>query len=132
MATSLTTAELGELELLLAAPERVEIHGPDRLWRAHLLGAILATAAMSFGPAQAASPEPAPSFVPGAQVTVPGGQEPLVAAAMRRAGAHEIATATRSTQVAMFPFPYSATVAGTELRGQVEAYVGATPGLLPR
>ncbi|OUL98782.1 hypothetical protein [Variovorax sp. JS1663] len=120
-----------ELELLLAAPERVEIHGSDRKWRAHLLGAIMATAAMSFGPVQAAAPEPAPSFVPGAQATAPGAQEALVAAAMRRAGAQEIATATRSTQVAMFPFPYRATLAGTELRGQVGDYVSANPGLLP-
>ena len=54
-----------------------------------------------------------------------------MAAAMRRAGAQEIATATRSTQVAMFPFPYRATLAGTELRGQVGDYVSANPGLLP-
>ncbi|VTU44095.1 hypothetical protein [Variovorax sp. RA8] len=120
-----------DLELLLAAPERVEIHGSDRKWRAHLLGAIMATAAMSFGPVQAAAPEPAPSFVPGAQATAPGAQQSLVAAAMQRAGAQEIATATRSTQVVMFPFPYSATLAGTELRGRVGAYVSANPGLLP-
>lgn len=119
------------LELLLASPERVEIHGSDRKWCAHLLGAIMATAAMSFGPVQAATAEPAPSFVPGAQATAPSSHEPLVAAAMRRAGAHEIATATRSTQVAMFPFPYRATMAGTELGDKVDDYVSANPGLLP-
>ncbi|MDN8617194.1 hypothetical protein [Variovorax ginsengisoli] len=123
--------ERADLEALLAAPERIEIHGGDRMWRAHLLGAIMATAAMSFGPAQAEVPEPAPSFVPGDQATVPGAQESLVDAAMRRAGAQVIATASRSTQVAMFPFPYHARLAGTELRGQVDAYVDANPGLLP-
>lgn len=122
--------ERADLEALLAEPERIEIHGGDRMWRAHLLGAIMATAAMSFGPAQAEAAEPAPSFVPGAQATVPGAQETLVAAAMRRAGAQEIATASRSTQVSMFAFTYGATLAGTELRGQVDTYVGANPGLL--
>jgi hypothetical protein len=123
--------ERADLEALIAEPERIELHGGDRVWRAHLLGAIMATAALSFGPAQAEAPERAPSSVPGAQVTVPDAQGTLLAAAMRRAGAQEIATSSRSTQVAMFPFPYRATLDGNELRGQVDAYVGANPGLLP-
>lgn len=123
--------ERAALEALIAAPERVEIHGTDRLWRAHLLGALMATAAMSFGPAQAAPFDPAPSFVPGAPAPAVQSHETSVAATMRRAGALEIATATSSTQVAMFPFAFSATLAGTELRGRVEDYVSATAGLLP-
>lgn len=122
--------ERAALEALIAAPERIEIQGSDCVWRAHLVGAIMAGAAMSFGPVHAAPSDPAPSFVPGAQTAGAGSQQAAVATAMRRAGAHEIATATRSTQVAMFPFAYSAAAAGTVPRGQVNEFVKATPGLL--
>ncbi|CAN7779219.1 hypothetical protein LJR290_008000 [Variovorax sp. LjRoot290] len=122
--------ELAELEALLAAPERVEIHGSDRKWRAHLLGTLMAAAALSFGNAQA-GPESAGLPVAAAAAGSETAFEASVAAAMRRAGAQQIATATRSTKVSAFPFAYSATLSGPELGRQVERFVSRSPGLLP-
>jgi hypothetical protein len=123
----LNPMERAELEALLVAPERIEIHGADRAWRAQLLGAVMAMAALSFGDVQAA-PAPAPVT----PVIAPAQDPPdSLAAAMRRAGAHAIATATRSTTVSMFGFGYSARLSGPELSAQVSRFVSSTPNLLP-
>lgn len=118
--------ERAELEALLAAPERIEIHGRDRAWRAHLLGSVMAVAALSFGDVQAEPAAPASAI--SATQQAPTG---ALAAAMRRAGAQEIATATRSTTVSMFGFGYSATVSGSDLGAQVTQFVSRTQNLLP-
>lgn len=119
--------ERAELEALLAAPERIEIHGRDRAWRAQLLGAVMAVAALSFGDVHAAAAA-APNPVISASQPAPA---EAMAAALRRAGAQEIATATRSTTVSMFGFGYSASLSGPDLSAQVSQFVSKTPNLLP-
>lgn len=46
-----SAAERAQLEAMLAEPEVVEVHGNDTTWKNGVIGAIMATAAMSFAPA---------------------------------------------------------------------------------
>ena len=46
-----SAAERARLEAMLAEPEVVEVHGNDSAWKNGVIGAIMATAAMSFAPA---------------------------------------------------------------------------------
>jgi len=46
-----TAAESAALSQMLEAPEVIEVHGNDTAWKTSLVGALMATAAMSFAPA---------------------------------------------------------------------------------
>jgi hypothetical protein len=46
-----TAAEKAQLAAMLEAPEVIEVHGDNTAWKNSLIGAVLATAAMSFAPA---------------------------------------------------------------------------------
>ncbi|KWT69543.1 MULTISPECIES: hypothetical protein [unclassified Variovorax] len=46
-----SAAQRAQLEAMLAEPEVVEVHGNDTAWKSGVVGAIMATAAMSFAPA---------------------------------------------------------------------------------
>ncbi|VTU44091.1 hypothetical protein RA8P2_00043 (plasmid) [Variovorax sp. RA8] len=45
-----SAAERAQLEAMLAEPEVIEVHGTDAAWKNGVIGAIMATAAMSFAP----------------------------------------------------------------------------------
>ncbi|CAN7373346.1 hypothetical protein [Variovorax sp. LjRoot178] len=46
-----SAAERAQLEAMLAEPEVIEVHGNDTAWKNGVIGAIMATAALSFSPA---------------------------------------------------------------------------------
>lgn len=129
-----------ELEAMLAAPERVEVHGRDRSWRGHLVGALLSGMAFSMG-ALAAHAHEAPGAGPGAELRAalmaPKSPDPLQTvearfeAMLERSGAFHIARATRSTEVAAFAFNYSAAMTKEQLQERADRFVRGSPGMLP-
>lgn len=100
----------------------IHVLGPT--WRAHVMVAAMAASALSFGDAQA-GPESAPA------VAAPTTPPPSLSAAMRRVGAEEIASATGSTKISIFPFSYSAALSGPALDEETARFVRSTPDLLP-
>lgn len=127
-------AQRRELEAMLAAPERVEVHGKDRGWRGHLVGALLSALALSMGaPAQA---HDAGSAGPGADlraalVAPKSNGDAQFEAMLQRAGAFHIARATKSTEVAAFAFNYSTAMTAQQLQERANRFVQSAHGMLP-
>jgi len=134
---SLSARERAALQGMLDAPERVEVHGSDRAWRAGLLAAVMTTALMSFGSAKA---DPAPSYLshfdaPPASIfaskaAVPN-TEAAVAALMRRDGAQEVASTAVSVKPTVYPLPFRAGMTEDEIHDKVVQFVFGKPVLEP-
>jgi len=134
---SFSASERVALQGLLDAPERVEVHGSDRAWRAGLLAMVMSTAVLSFGGARA---EPAPSYLshfdaPPAsffarKAEVPN-TEAAVAALMRRDGAQEVASTAVSVKPTVYPLPFRAGMTEDEIHDKVVQFVFGKPVLEP-
>ncbi|MDN8617198.1 hypothetical protein QZH52_29190 [Variovorax ginsengisoli] len=114
---------------MLDAPERVEIHGSDRAWRAGVLAAVMATAGMSFGPARADSDPaylshidaPSASFF--ARKAVVPNTDAAAGEVMRRAGAQEIASTAVSVRPTVYPFAFPAGMNEDQVQDKVMQFV---------
>lgn len=129
--------ERGALQDMLDAPERVEIHGSDRAWRAGLLAVVMATACMSFGTAHAewAAPylshidAPPASFF-ARKATVPT-SEAGVAALLRRDGAQEVASTAVTVRPTVYPLAFSAGMNEDQIHEKVVQFVFGKPVVEP-
>jgi len=136
-ATSLKAKERAAFQAMLDAPERVEVHGADRVWRAALVAAVMTTAAMSFGNVKA---EPAPSYLshfdaPPASFFARKAEVPTteaaVAALMRRDGAQEVASTAVSVKPTVYALPFRAGMTEDEIHDKVVQFVFGKPVLEP-
>lgn len=133
-------AQRRDLEAMLAAPERVEVHGKDRGWRGHLVGTLLSAMALSMG-APAAQAHDAASAGTGANLRAalmaPRNSvdaqtaDAQFEAMLQRAGAFHIARATKSTEVAAFAFNYSTAMTTQQLQERADRFVRSSQGMLP-
>lgn len=126
---SFSARERASLQGMLDAPERVEIHGPDRAWRAGVLAAVMATAGMSFGLARADS-DPAylshidaPSVSFFAKKAVVPNADAAAGELMRGAGAQEIASTAVSVKPTVYPFAFPAGLNEDQVQDKVMQFV---------
>lgn len=126
---SFSAAERASLQGMLDAPERVEIHGSDRAWRAGVLAAIMTTAGMSFGLARAdtdpayLSHIDAPSVSFFAKKAVVPNTDAAAGELMRRAGAQEIAATAVSVKPTVYPFAFPAGMNEDQVHDKVVQFV---------
>lgn len=126
---SFSARERASLQGMLDAPERVEIHGSDRAWRAGVLAAVMATAGMSFGLARADSDPaylshidaPSASFF--ARKAVVPNTDAAAGEVMRRAGAQEIAATAVSVRPTVYPFTFPAGMNEDQVQDKVMQFV---------
>ena len=134
---SLSIAERKDLAQMLAAPERVEIHGSDRVWRAGMLASVMTSACMTFGaaPAQAQSSFPAPIDPPAfsffaSKPVVPATEEGM-AAVMRRDGVQEIASTAASVKPTVYALSFGAGLGDDAARQRVMKFATGKSVLEP-
>lgn len=126
---SFSARERASLQSMLDAPERVEIHGSDRAWRAGILAAMMVTAGMSFGLARAdtdpayLSHIDAPSVSFFAKKAVVPNTDAAARELMRRAGAQEIASTAVSVKPTVYPFAFPAGMNEDQVHDKVVQFV---------
>lgn len=126
---SFSARERASLQGMLDAPERVEIHGPDRAWRAGVLAAVMTTAGMSFGLARAdtdpayLSHIDAPSASFFAKKAVVPNTDAAAGELMRRAGAREIASTAVSVKPTVYPLAFPAGMNEDQVQDKVMHFV---------
>ncbi|WP_143694810.1 hypothetical protein [Variovorax sp. JS1663] len=126
---SFSAKERASLQGMLDAPERVEIHGSDRAWRAGVLAAVATTAGMSFGFARADTDPshlshidaPPVSFF--ARKAVVPSTDAAAGELMRRAGAQEIAATAVSVKPTVYPFAFPAGMNEDQVHDKVVQFV---------
>lgn len=126
---SFSARERASLQGMLDSPERVEIHGPDRAWRAGVLAAVMATAGMGFGVARAGSDPAYLSHIDAPSVSffakkahVPS-TDAGAGELMRRAGAKEIASTAVSVKPTVYPIAFPAEMNEDQVREKVMQFV---------
>ncbi|VTU44087.1 hypothetical protein [Variovorax sp. RA8] len=125
----LSASERALLQGMLDAPERVEIHGSDRDWRAGVLAAVMATAGMSFGLARADTDTahlshidaPPVSFF--AKKAVVPNTDAAARELLHRAGAQEIASTAVSVKPTVYPFAFRAGMDEDQVHDRVVQFV---------
>ncbi|WP_298705741.1 hypothetical protein [uncultured Variovorax sp.] len=133
----LSEADRIALAQLLDAPERVEIHGSDRGWRAGVLAMVFSAACLTFGsaPIQAAQ-----SYLPWIDAPVRSlfSNSPEVpvteagaAALMRRVGAQEIAGTAVSVKPQVYALPFRGGMNEDQTHERVMQFVFGAPVLVP-
>jgi len=136
---SLSARERRALQSMLDEPKRVEIHGADRAWRASVLAALMITAGMSFGSANAET-APAPQYLSHidappasffARKAVVPSTEAAVAALMRRDGAQEVASTAVSVKPTVYPLSFPAGLNEDEIHEKVVRFVFGKPVMEP-
>jgi hypothetical protein len=127
---SFSARERASLQCMLDAPERVEVHGSDRAWRAGVLAAVMTTAGMGFGLARAdAGPAflshidaPPASFL-AKKAVVPSSTDAAADELMRRAGAQDIASTAVSVKPTVYPLAFPAGMNEDQVQDKVMQFV---------
>lgn len=133
----MSEADRKALAEMLNAPERVEVHGADRRWRAGLIAMVLSAVCMTFGSAQA---QEAKSYLPwidspGRALSLKTPEIPVTEAGatalMRRVGAHEIAATAVSVKPAVYALPFRGGMNEDQTHERVLQFIFGAPVLEP-
>jgi hypothetical protein len=123
----LSAAERDALSAMLEDPERVEIHGGNREWRAALLACVMSAACLTFGTASAQPSNPpvrsvSAGAVAAAKALMPTTPE-AAAEIARRVGGQQIASTAVTVAPVVYPLAFPAGRTEEETRQLVMEFV---------
>lgn len=131
----LSAAECTALSEMLEQPERVEIHGSNREWRAALLACVMSAACLTHGTASAEAPRFERTQLSASAVAVVKPWLPTTneaaAELVKRVGGQEIASTAATIAPVVYPFAFPAVQGEDQAQQRVMEFVFGKPVLEP-